>query len=87
MAAHVGIWSINHGVPQRTVRSRVDLEADLEDWCATDPSLLVEGLRIVGRQVHCEGGYIDLLGIDVQERWVIVELKRDRVINHKMGHP
>jgi len=79
MAAHVGIWSINHGVPQRTVRSRVDLEADLEDWCATDPSLLVEGLRIVGRQVHCEGGYIDLLGIDVQERWVIVELKRARL--------
>jgi hypothetical protein len=41
--------------------------------------LLLEGLRIVGRQVHCEGGYIDLLGIDAQERWVVIELKRARL--------
>ena len=60
-------------------RSHVPLESDLEDWCETDPSLLVGGLRIVGRQVHCEGGYIDLLGIDARERWVVVELKRARL--------
>lgn len=79
MAAHVGIWAITDGEPRRAERSTVALETDLEGWCATDPSLLVEGLRIVGRQVHCAGGYIDLLGIDVQERWVIVELKRARL--------
>jgi len=60
-------------------RSHVPLEADLEDWCEADPSLLVGGLRIVGRQVRCDGGFIDLLGIDAQERWVVVELKRARL--------
>jgi alkylated DNA nucleotide flippase Atl1 len=79
MAAQIGIWSISSGGPHRVERARVDLESDLEGWCATDPLLLSDGLRIVGRQVRCAGGYIDLLGIDAQERWVIIELKRARL--------
>ncbi len=79
MASRVGIWALREGLPRRAERSKVALEMDLEDWCTHDPGLLYEGLKVVGRQVHCDGGYIDLLGLDVQGRWVVVELKRERL--------
>jgi alkylated DNA nucleotide flippase Atl1/Holliday junction resolvase-like predicted endonuclease len=75
----LGVWSIGDVGPFRLGQSLVALESHLEDWCEADPSLLLEGLRIVGRQVQTDGGPIDLLGIDAQERWVVVELKRARL--------
>ncbi len=65
--------------PLRVERSRVGLEADLEDWIERNPTLLAEGFTVVGRQVHVAGGFIDLLCLDVQGRWVVVELKRERL--------
>ncbi len=51
----------------------------METWIEDSPSLLAEGLTVVGRQLHVDGGFIDLLCIDIQGRWVVVELKRDRL--------
>ena len=77
--ADLGVWTVDGDAPRRVSRSRVDLEKNLEDWIAADASLLADGLTIVGRQLRLEGGPLDLLAIDWQDRWVVIELKRARL--------
>lgn len=79
MGAQLGVWHVGDGDPVRVERSRISIEADLEDWCERHPSLLAEGLTVVARQVRVAGGLIDLLGVDAAGRWVVVELKRGRL--------
>ena len=75
----IGIWRINNNAPERLGNARISLERNFEDWIAADPSLLQEGLTIVGRQLRVAGGVMDLLALDLQGRWVIIELKRSRL--------
>ena len=77
--ADVGAWSIDGDAPRRVPRAGVGLESQLEDWIARDASLLADGLTVVGRQVHLDGGFLDLLAIDWRDRWVVIELKRERL--------
>ena len=77
--ADLGMWRVDGDAPRRVARSGIDLERHLEDWIANDCSLLADGLTVVGRQVWLEGGPLDLLAIDRQERWVVIELKRERL--------
>lgn len=77
--ADLGVWTIDGDAPRRAPRAHVDLERQLEDWIANDASLLADGLTIVGRQLRLEGGPLDLLAIDQQDRWVVIELKRARL--------
>ena len=64
-------------VPQRLEPVMiVDTERQLEDWAEADPTLLGDGYVVVGRQVQFDGGPADLVVIDPQGRWVIVEIKR-----------
>jgi len=79
LTVDVGVWSVEDDVPRRVSRGGVGLERRLEDWIARDASLLADGLTIVGRQVHLDGGYLDLLAIDWRDRWVVIELKRGRL--------
>ena len=77
--ADLGVWTVDGDAPRRVGRSGVDLEKNLEDWIAVDASLLADGLTVVGRQVWLDGGPLDLLAIDWQDRWVVIELKRERL--------
>lgn len=77
--ADLGVWTVDGDAPQRVSKSGVGLERNLEDWIASDSSLLADGLTIVGRQVRLDGGPLDLLAIDWQDRWVVIELKRERL--------
>ena len=77
--ADTGIWKIDNNVPVRLVKSNITLEKDFEDWISADPSLLQDGLTIVGRQLRVPGGIIDLLALDIQGRWVVIELKRSQL--------
>ena len=45
------LWQITDDVPKRLNRGGIDLEQHLEDWIERDPSLLQNGLTIVGRQI------------------------------------
>ena len=63
--------------PQRVDRSHIELERHLEDWIADDVTLIADGLTLVGRQVSIDGGRLDLLAIDSQDRWVVIEIKPD----------
>ena len=61
--------------PHRLERSHIGLERHFEDWIVKDATLVAEGLTLVGRQVSIDDGRLDLLGIDSQDRWVVIELK------------
>ena len=61
--------------PKRVGRSHIGLERYLEDWIANDVTLIAEGLTLVGRQISIDDGRLDLLAIDSQDRWLVIEVK------------
>ena len=71
--------------PQSLGRSHIELEQHLEDWIANDPSLIGEGYTLVGRQVTIDDGRLDLLAIDSQDRWVVIEIKPGRLDSGALG--
>ena len=57
--------------------NRINLENRLEDWLATDISILDPNLLVIGKQVRTDfGGVIDLLCLDSAGNTVVIELKR-----------
>jgi len=76
---NVGVWSVRDGRPLRVGRSNAELERSLEDWIENDAGLLQDGLTIVGRQIILEGGRLDLLAVNPQGEWIVVELKAGRL--------
>ena len=82
--AHLAAWTIDRQhvgdapqplTPKRVKRSHIGLEKHLEDWIVNDVTLIGEGLTLVGRQVWIDDGRLDLLAIDTQDRWVVIEMK------------
>jgi hypothetical protein len=51
----------------------------LEEWLASDPSIISPGLKVIGRQVSTRSGPLDLLAIDRSENLVIIELNGDQI--------
>jgi hypothetical protein len=75
----IGLWAVGDDGPAKLGTGNIDLERRLEEWIERDPGLLDSGLEIVGRQIYLEAGPLDLLAIDPQGRWVIIEIKRGAV--------
>lgn len=71
--------------PQRLKPSHIELEQHLEDWIANDATLIGEGYTLVGRQVTIDDGRLDLLAIDSQDRWVVIEIKPGRLDSGALG--
>ena len=72
----IALWEIAEGGPVRMDRTNVGLERVLEVWIERDPTLIFDGLRIVGRQITLpNGGRLDLLAISPEGAWVVVEIK------------
>ena len=71
--------------PQKVGRSHIQLERQLEDWIVNDVTLIGEGLMLVGRQVSIDDGRLDLLAIDSQDRWVVIEVKPGTVGSGALG--
>jgi Holliday junction resolvase-like predicted endonuclease len=74
--SRVGVWMLTGDGPRRMVSASLDLEQQLEHWIEGDPALLEPGLTIVGRQLRLEAGSLDLLALDPQGRWIVIEIKR-----------
>jgi len=53
-----------------------ETEQLLEEVIVSRPDLLVEGLKLVGRQTDTPGGPLDLLGVDGDGQLIVFELKR-----------
>lgn len=83
MATAIRSWQIINGklqpVDTTLAREGRTEQLDLESWIASDPSILLQGLVIIGRQVSTPSGPLDLLGIDRLGNTVVVELKRDKL--------
>ena len=75
----IGAWAICENSPVRLGSASVEFERYLEDWIETKPNLLQSGIRIVARQLAVGAGIIDLLAIDSQGRWIVIEIKRGRL--------
>ncbi len=75
MERHQDGDAVRHSAPRKVERSQIGLEKHLEDWIANDVKLIGEGLKIVGRQVKIDDGILDLLAIDSQDRWAVIEIK------------
>ena len=72
----VGVWQVEEDKVARIGPASLTLERELERWIERDPSLLEGGLEVVGRQVRVQAGIIDLLALDPQGRWVVIEIKK-----------
>ncbi|MXW10083.1 MAG: DUF91 domain-containing protein [Gammaproteobacteria bacterium] len=82
MKTDIGIWEIDRASRVGTklgFAERVEAEEMLEDVLVANPDMLMRGLRLVGRQLPVETGYVDLLGIDEDGRLVVFELKREKL--------
>lgn len=71
----INLSKIPLGKSQQAQRGKPTIEKSLADWIERDPSLVQDGLLIVGRQMHTEAGDIDLLGIDPAGRWVVTVMR------------
>jgi Holliday junction resolvase-like predicted endonuclease len=75
----IGLWQVTDQGPVRLDSSGIDLEQYLESWIERDPGMLQHGLTIVGRQLALEAGRLDLLALDPQGRWAVIEIKRGTI--------
>ena len=73
----IKLWELD-GSEATPLKSNNQLESEelLEDTLVKNPNLLMEDLRLVGRQTPTDGGPLDLLGVDEDGRLVVFELKR-----------
>lgn len=79
MADDFGIWELDEttkAARRLEETARAETEALLEDVFVRNPSLLMPGLELVGRQMRTSNGALDLLGVDSEGRLVVFELKR-----------
>ena len=53
-----------------------ETEYQLEEIITRNPDILMEDLKLIGRQTETPGGPLDLLGVDSDGRLVVFELKR-----------
>lgn len=79
MTTRVGLWQTKSKAPKRLDTANIEIEQHLEEWIECDPTLIRIGLKIVGRQFRTAAGPIDLLAIDQQGRWIVIEIKRGNV--------
>jgi hypothetical protein len=78
-------WRIGDAGPERLAVGAVDLEKSLESWIENDPAMIDAGLVVIQRQMHVEGGILDLLCVDPQGSPTVVEIKRGKLIRETIA--
>ena len=84
----LGIWDVDEAtksVHRLETVDRANAEALLEEVFVRNPSMLMPGLQLVGRQMTTSNGPLDLLGIDSEGRLVVFELKRDTLTRNAVA--
>lgn len=71
-------------VPVASAR-QMETEGQLEEILVQCPDLLMQGLKLIGRQTETPGGPLDLLGVDMDGRLVVFELKRGTLMREAVA--
>lgn len=83
MATQIQTWQIVndrlHRIEKRLADAGRTEAFDLEEWVATNPSIIEQDLLIIGRQVQTQSGPLDLLAVDRRGNLVVLELKRHKL--------
>ena len=78
-STEVRLWKISGNKLHEIEKPKLDFEERLEEWLASDISIIASNLLVIGRQVETDyGGYIDLLCVDEKGDLIIIELKKDK---------
>jgi hypothetical protein len=81
MPTQIKTWQVVNGelqpVDTRMANAGRKEAHDLEEWIASNPSIISPDIVVIGRQTPTKSGPLDLLAIDKQGNVVIIELKRD----------
>lgn len=78
MPLEIGLWRVTDNAVQLTP-AKMPLESRLKKMILDDPAILETKLLVLGSEVATQyGKFIDILGIDVDGKVHIIELKRDR---------
>lgn len=73
------LWNVESGKLCEVKTSSPKTEAMVEDWIASDPSIIGLDLLIIARQYTTTfGSKLDLLGMDRAGDLTLIELKRDK---------
>ena len=72
----VGLWIVEKERALKVPISEFSFEKELEDLIENDPSLIDSGFSIVGRQIRLSSGRLDLLGLDSNGQFTVIEIKR-----------
>jgi hypothetical protein len=82
----MSFWKVsNENKPEKVSATKLKneniLEKHLEDWISSSPDILGERILLIGRQVFIPEvkDKIDLLGLDINGKAVIIELKRGKL--------
>lgn len=79
MPFEMALWRVSGAKLAAIERAQLEQEQRLEDWIASDPTILGMDIALIGRQVQTGfGGRIDLLALDRDGNCVVLELKRGR---------
>lgn len=81
-------WSVDADAHRltRLQNASIDLEAHLEEWIKSDPSLVSDDLLLSAQQPQtAHGKVLDLLGIDSTGDLVVVEIKRAETLRDTVG--
>lgn len=76
----VGVWksTLGSAQPERLEAAALDYERVLQNWLIEDPSMVEEGLTVIGAEVTIDARRrIDVLAIDPARRLVVIEVKPD----------
>lgn len=78
MADELQIWALDDDGEVTAVETTGSTETEnlLEEALVNNPEMLMQGLRLVGRQTRTAGGPLDLLGVDGNGQLAVFELKR-----------
>lgn len=81
MRSNIRLWSIDESLENATELTEdkwTESEEVLEELLVRNPEVLMPGLNLIARQAPTGSGVLDLLGIDVNGRMIVFELKKGK---------
>jgi hypothetical protein len=70
---------------EEDMEKRGFLEIEIEDSIINNPEIIETGLKLIERQKTTDAGIIDILCLDKNDNYVVIELKKDKASDKVVG--